>query len=54
MLLETGLSSVALVTSLPSDFCGMKGGGFVVRALLSEAWREEYCNCTTEKGQCAS
>lgn len=53
MLLETGLSSVALLTSLTSDFCGMKGGGCILRALVSEAWRS-IANAKAEKGKCAS
>lgn len=53
VLLEAGLSSVALLPSLTSDFCGMKGGGCVLRALVSEAWRS-IATAQAEEGQCTS
>lgn len=39
MLPETSLSSVALVSSVKLDFCGMKRGRYILRALVSEAWK---------------
>lgn len=53
MLPEAGLSSVALLTSLTSDFCGMKGEGCVLRALILEAWRS-IATARVEKGPCVS
>lgn len=52
MLLETSLSSVALLTSLASDFCGMTAERCILRALVSEAWRS-LAAPQAEKGQCA-
>lgn len=52
MLLETSLSSVALVSSVTFDFCRMKGGIYFKGTGFRGS--EEYCNCTSRKRKMCS